>query len=93
MKRLELVSNWRVWYKFWSIRLAVVGTAITTVFLAAPDAAIQVWAVMPEDVKATLPPAFVKYFGVFLMAAGSFSRIIKQNKLNEEVRQDATQDH
>lgn len=92
MKRLELVDNWKKWHKFWSVRLGLIGTAITAFFLAAPDAAIQVWAVMPDDIKATLPPEFVKYFGVFLMAAGSFARIVKQNKLHEEVKPNATQD-
>lgn len=93
MRKLELIEGWRKWYRLWSIRLGLLGTAITAVFLAIPDAALQVWAILPGDIKETLPPEFVKYFGLFLMAAGSFARIIKQNKLREEVKPNAPQDN
>lgn len=86
--KIELVDNWKKWHKFWSVRLGLMGAAITTGFLAAPDAAIQVWAVLPGEVKATFPPDFVKYFGIFLIAIGSFARIVKQNKVHDNATQD-----
>lgn len=93
MRKLELIEGWHKWYRLWSIRLGLVGTAITAWFLAAPDAALSVWAIMPEDVKAVFPPDFVKYFGVGLLVLGTFARMVKQNKLREEVKPNASEDN
>ena len=81
--KLELIEGWRKWYKLWSVRLMALGTILTGWFLAAPDAAIQLWLMLPDDLKALLPPDVVKYIPIFILIAGTFARVIKQNKLQK----------
>ena len=44
MKKPELIEDWRECWRFWSVRLAAVGTAITGLLVAFPDAALAAWA-------------------------------------------------
>jgi hypothetical protein len=79
-----LIEGWKKAHKFWSVRLGVIGTAITAVFLAAPEAALHAWALMPEDVKTLLPPDVIKFLGVFILGSSFIARIVKQPKIHGE---------
>jgi hypothetical protein len=81
---MKLIEGWRKAYKFKSLQLGVIGTAITTVFLAAPEAALHAWALMPEDVKTRLPPDVIKFLGVFILGSSFIARIVKQPKIHGE---------
>lgn len=75
-----VVPNWREVKKRWSVRLGVIGTLITGFAIGAPDIALQVWVAMPMDLKAALPPDFVKWFGLALLIAGQAAAFIRQRK-------------
>lgn len=75
-----VVPNWREVKKRWSVRLGVIGTLITGFAVAVPDVALQVWVAMPMDLKAALPPDFVKWFGLGLLIAGQAAAFIRQRK-------------
>lgn len=78
---MKLIPDWRKSWKFWSIRLGVIGTVLTSIFLAAPDAALYAWALLPEDIKAHMPPAVIKFMGIGIMAASFIARVVQQPKL------------
>jgi hypothetical protein len=81
---MRLIEGWQKAHKFWSVRLGVIGTALTALFLAAPEAALHAWAVMPEDVKSMLPPEVIKFMGIFILGSSFVARIVKQPKLEKK---------
>ncbi len=84
---LEFVSHARLLWKTWSLWLGTLGTTLSALFYAAPDAAITAWAYLPDDVKSTLDPSVVKLVGPFLMFMALMSQFIKQRKLAAEAKQ------
>lgn len=81
MKKLELIEDWRKCWRFWSIRLGIVGSAITGVLIAFPDVALSAWAMMPGDLKAAIPERYMPLIGVVIFVASLIARAIKQTKL------------
>ena len=70
---MKLVKDWKNWPKWFS-----------TWFEAASAAFLQVWAVLPADIRATIPVDWLKWGGVVLIVAGSISKIIDQPKLEKK---------
>lgn len=85
--KVEFVSHARLLFKTWSIWLGTLGTTISAIFYAFPDAAITAWSYLPEDVKAGLPPRVVSFIGPFLMFMALLSQFVKQRKLAAEAKQ------
>jgi len=83
--KLQLVTYWRDAWKFWSVKLAALGTALVTFATLFPDAALQAWFALPDEFKQVIPPSYVQGFGVVLMALSLIARIIKQQKLQDEL--------
>ena len=81
---MKLINDWRKAWKFWSIQLGLIGGIITSVFLAAPEAALYAWALLPDDIKSVLPPAFIKFSGIGILALSFIARLVKQTKLEAE---------
>lgn len=80
---MKLIDNWQKAWKFWSLRLGIIGTAITSVFLASPDAALYAWAILPDDLKSTLHPDLIRFVGVFVLIASFGARVVKQPKIDQ----------
>lgn len=81
MKKPELIEDWRECWRFWSVRLAAVGTAITGLLVAFPDAALAAWAVMPVEFKDAIPPQYMPLVGVVVFALSIVARLIRQDSL------------
>lgn len=79
--KFQLIEHWRVWYKLWSVRLTAIGTVLAGWFMASPDAFLNVWLMLPQELKDVLPPDVVKFIPIFILVAGTFARVVKQNKL------------
>lgn len=84
---LEFVSHAKLLWKTWSIWLGSLGTTLTAIFYAFPDAAISAWSYLPDDIKSSLPPTVVSFIGPFLMFMGLLSQFVKQRKLASEAKQ------
>lgn len=84
-----LVEDAKVWWRLWSLRLGALGTAVTTVLIASPDAALFAWNLLPLDLRASIPPMYVPLIGVFIFAMSMIARLIKQRKLSTEPKDDA----
>lgn len=85
--KLELIEDWRNFWRFWSVRLGVIGSAITAVLIAFPDVALSAWAMMPADLKSAIPERYMPLIGVAIFVASLIARAIKQTKL--EPKEDA----
>lgn len=81
MKKPELIEDWRKCWRFWSVRLGVMGSAITAVLIAFPDVALSAWAMLPADLKAAIPERYMPLIGVGIFVASLIARAIKQTKL------------
>lgn len=82
--KIELINDWRNFWRFWSVRLGVIGSALTGFFVAFPDQALQAWALLPADLKAYLPQQYMPMIGVAIFVLSLIARIIKQKKLENE---------
>lgn len=80
----QLREDWRLVWRTWSFRLSVVGAFVTSLLIAAPDLALQVWAMLPADLKATIPPQYMPYVGVAIGLLGIVAKFLKQAKLEAE---------
>ena len=79
--KLELIEDWRNFWRFWSVRLGIVGSAVTAVLIAFPDVALSAWAMMPADLKSAIPEHYMPLIGVVIFVASLIARAIKQSKL------------
>ena len=82
--KLELIEDWRNFWRFWSVRLGIVGSAITGVLIAFPDVALSAWAMMPADLKSAIPERYMPLIGVGIFVASLIARAIKQSKLEQK---------
>jgi len=79
---MKPISNWRQGWKFWSVRLQVLGAALLAFSLQAPDYAIQALAILPVDIRAGIAPKLIQYIALGSVIAGVIARYIKQRKLD-----------
>ena len=77
----HLIDDWKFGWKFWSIRFQVLGTFLL-LLTALPDYALQAFALLPSDVKATLPKDLLYWLGIASIIGGAISRFFKQAKLD-----------
>ena len=82
--KLELIEDWRNFWRFWSVRLGIIGSAITGVLIAFPDVALSAWAMMPADLKSAIPERYMPLIGVIIFIASLIARAIKQSKLEQK---------
>lgn len=80
---MKLVPNWRQCFKFWSVRLGMLGTALTGLLVAFPEAALHAWSLLPGDMKAFIPQQYMPFIGVGVFALSILARLIKQPKLHD----------
>lgn len=86
---MKLVDDAKVWWKLWSLRLGALGTAVTTILIASPDAMLFAWNLLPLDLRASIPPQYVPLIGVFIFVMSMAARLVKQEKLTKEPKHDA----
>ncbi|QZQ48732.1 hypothetical protein K6L24_13080 [Erwinia persicina] len=82
--RVALVDHARLLVKTWSVWLASGGSALTAWVQSFPDAALNAWGALPEDVKSCLPHNFLGMIGAFMVAMAVMAQFIRQKKLNDQ---------
>uniref|UniRef100_A0AAU6VZY0 Holin n=1 Tax=Pseudomonas phage Pavpe01 TaxID=3138545 RepID=A0AAU6VZY0_9VIRU len=78
--KLELIDDWRLFWRFTSLQLGAIGAALTGVLIAFPDAALYAWGILPADLKAVIPERYLPLIGVGVFVLSMFARLIKQRK-------------
>ncbi|MDS1142381.1 hypothetical protein RE432_18260 [Pusillimonas sp. SM2304] len=78
---MRFVDDWKDWPKWVSTWCEAAAVAFFSALLIAPDIVIQVWSVMPADIRAAIPSDWLKWGGVVLIVAGSVAKIVDQPKL------------
>jgi len=90
--KLEFVAHAKLLWKAWSVWLSALGVALGVYLASAPDALIQVWLMLPPDLKALLPVNVAQYISYAIIALGVISKFIRQPKL-EQQRKEMEQHH
>lgn len=81
---MKLVPEWRAAWRWWSVRLNLIGNMLLAALLAFPAVAHDVWANLPPDLKAMLPPQVVLWVPVLIFIAATFARLVQQGERNEK---------
>jgi len=68
--------------RHWSLWLSGAGTAALGLALVLPETALRLWTdVVPDELKAVLPPETGLQISLFLMAASIVAKFIRQKDL------------
>lgn len=78
---MKLIPNWRQWWRLWSTWFQGAAALFFTYITAVPDATIQIWLILPADIRASIHPDYVQYAGISLIVLGIIARLVKQPKL------------
>lgn len=82
--RVALVNHARLLFRAWSVWLASIGSALTAWVQSFPDAALNAWGSLPEDIKSYLPHNFLGMIGAFMVAMAVLAQFIRQKNLNKQ---------
>ncbi|MEN9936064.1 MAG: hypothetical protein RLZZ387_2643 [Chloroflexota bacterium] len=83
--KLHLIDDWaRKWWRLWSVRLNAIGLAILAWVQIDPVGALAVWAMMPSEVRAALPPNFVTVVGLLFFGLSMLARLVVQPRLDRK---------
>ena len=83
--KIKMIDNKRHFFRFWSVRLGLAGTAMTGVLVGFPDVALQAWSAMPPELSAAIPAKYTPMLGVGFFVLSILARGIKQTyKMKDE---------
>jgi len=78
--RARLIDDARLWWRFWSMRLAAFGAIVAALAQWFPDAFSAAWNSIPPDMRAYLPAPLLHSAPVILFVAIMAARIVAQKK-------------
>lgn len=82
--KFSLIKNWKLWWRFWSIRFGILGAFVVSF----PDVMIQTWTALPEHIRNIIPEEYIPHIGTGLLVLSLVSRIIKQEKLHTDTKEE-----
>lgn len=71
MKKPKLIPQWRRAWRMVSVQCMALAAAVQAA-----------WPMIPEDVKATLPPPVINWVSLALLVAGILGRLVQQPKVH-----------
>lgn len=80
---MKLIPDIKNYWKFWSVRLAALGTFLLTFLELAPHWFAVVWGQLPDAVTQTIPESYVRIAAIALIVGSMIARGIKQEKLEK----------
>lgn len=76
---MKLIPNAsRDWWRFWSVRLTAIGAALQSLFLTWATLPLDLWNMMPVEVKDYVHPVAVKALPLVFFVAAMIARFVKQ---------------
>ena len=76
--RARLIDDARLWWRFWSMRLAAFGAVTSALAQWSPDALSAAWSAIPPDMRAYFPAPLLHAIPVILFVAIMIARIVTQ---------------
>jgi hypothetical protein len=78
--RARLIDDARLWWRFWSMRLAAFGAIVAALARWFPDALLAAWNAVPSELRAYLPAPLLHSVPMILFVAIMAARIVAQKK-------------
>ncbi len=78
---LEFVSHAKLLFRTWSVWLGSMGSALSAWAQSFPDAAMNGWQALPEDIKSYLPQNYLGFVGAFMVAMAVIAQFVRQKNL------------
>lgn len=78
---LEFVSHAKLLFRTWSVWLGSLGSALSAWAQSFPDAAMNGWQALPEDIKSYLPQNYLGFVGAFMVAMAVIAQFVRQKNL------------
>lgn len=85
MTKLKLIDDWKGAWRFWSVQLAAIGSALQALLAWWPDAALAMWNSMPAELKAMLPQSALMTVPLLFFGAAIVARVVKQPALEKPI--------
>ena len=76
---MRLIPDWRRSWRFWSVRLNILG-----LLLLVGEQALPLWGMVPAESRGLLPRAVVVVLPLILFALATAARVIRQEKLDAQ---------
>ncbi|USU06281.1 hypothetical protein NF699_06370 [Sphingomonadaceae bacterium OTU29LAMAA1] len=84
---MKLIDGWRQSWRLWSVRLSAIGAVLMGWAALTPDALLQAWNALPDDVQALVPEQVGKAIPFLLFLAALVARLIPQPKAAAKVQE------
>ncbi len=75
-----LIEDWHKAWRWWSVQLNLLGSALLAWLLWFPDVAQQIWLALPDALKARLPHDVAYFVPLVILFAANLARILKQGR-------------
>ena len=79
---MKLIDNWKQAWKLKSVQVGAISTFFYLLILFS-EQFVQVWNIIPQDLKAYIPARWQEYVGCFVGVAMVLARLKKQPELHE----------
>lgn len=80
MSKIQLIDDVRRIWKFISVWLIVAAGFVQSIFIVAPDTILEIWHVLPQELKDTIPPQYVQFITIIILVFAIVGRAIKQKR-------------
>lgn len=80
MLKIQLIDDIRRFWRFISVWLTIIAAFIQSVFIVAPDVILEIWRVLPDELKAQIPPQYIQWMPILILGLAVISRAIKQKR-------------
>jgi hypothetical protein len=76
--RARLIEDWRRSWRFWSMRLGLIGAFLAGASAAFPDAMLEAWTALPPDLRALVPAHAAQIIAATLFVGTMVARLYRQ---------------
>lgn len=81
--RARLIDDWRRSWRFWSIRLSLLGALLSAIGAAFPSAMLEAWNALPPDLRALIPARAAQIIAATLFVGTMAARLYKQREQHD----------
>ncbi len=93
--KLQFVTHARILWRAWSVWLTGLGSLLGA-WLQDPDSprrVVEIWNMLPDDLKHILPVNIATYASYFMIAIGTIAMFVRQPKLSEKRKELEAENH
>lgn len=80
MSKIQLIDDVRRIWKFISVWLIIAAGFVQSIFIVAPETILEIWHVLPQELKDTIPPQYVQFITIIILVFAIVGRAIKQKR-------------